>query len=345
MRAAAIAIAVGAVLSAPAAAAAATPQEIRFHGGGYDSASVITTDASGNSYVGGYSESREGKDSFVVIKLGPDGAVRWTARYDGSRGGGGGQADAVAVDAAGNVYAAGFIHEGVIFKHELRLPRRQVRPGRDAALGAALQRSRQLRRLRAGDRRRRRGQRVRHRLLLRRGLRLRLGDAQVLAHRRPDLGAARERSRPVRRPRQRAGAAAGRQRHRVGRDPARRRAVPRQRRRDDRVRPAGDGRLERSLERHGDQPRVRVGPRRRRIRPDRDHGDDAGEHQPVRPAVPAHAALQRGRRAAPDDQDRRRIVGRRRGRRQLLRRGHLREWRLRPWRSSTPPARVCGRRR
>jgi hypothetical protein len=50
-----------------------------------------------------------------VIKLGPDGAVRWTARYDGSRGGGGGQADAVAVDAAGNVYAAGFISDGEIF--------------------------------------------------------------------------------------------------------------------------------------------------------------------------------------------------------------------------------------
>jgi hypothetical protein len=42
MRAAAIAIAVGAVHSAPAAAAAQNPQEIRFHGGGYDNASVIT---------------------------------------------------------------------------------------------------------------------------------------------------------------------------------------------------------------------------------------------------------------------------------------------------------------
>ena len=115
MRAAAIAIAVGAVLSAPAAAAAQNPQEIRFHGGGYDNASVITSDGSGNSYVGGYSEPREGANTFVVIKLGPDGAVRWTARYDGSRGGGGGQADAVAVDAAGNVYAAGYIAEGEIF--------------------------------------------------------------------------------------------------------------------------------------------------------------------------------------------------------------------------------------
>jgi hypothetical protein len=113
MRAAVIVIAVGAVLAPPAFAD--TPQEIRFHDGGYDQASVITTDGSGNSYVGGYSESREGKDSFVVIKLGPDGGRRWTARYDGSRGGVGGQADALAVDAAGNVYAAGFIHDGVMF--------------------------------------------------------------------------------------------------------------------------------------------------------------------------------------------------------------------------------------
>jgi Fibronectin type III domain/Beta-propeller repeat/PQQ-like domain len=113
MRAAVIAIVVGAVLAPPAMAE--TPQEIRFHGGAYDSASAIATDAGGNSYVAGYSESREGKDSFVVIKLGPDGAVRWTARYDGSRGGVGGQADAVTVDAAGNVYAAGFIHDGVMF--------------------------------------------------------------------------------------------------------------------------------------------------------------------------------------------------------------------------------------
>src|SRR5918993_4691394 len=115
MRAAVIAIAVGAVVAGPATATAQSPQVLRFHGGAYDNASVITSDGSGNSYVGGYSAPREGTNTFVVIKLGPDGAVRWTARYDGSRGGGGGQADAVAVDAAGNVYAAGYIAEGEIF--------------------------------------------------------------------------------------------------------------------------------------------------------------------------------------------------------------------------------------
>ena len=48
MRAAVIVIALGAVFAPPAFAD--TPQEIRFHDGGYDRASVITTDGSGNSH-------------------------------------------------------------------------------------------------------------------------------------------------------------------------------------------------------------------------------------------------------------------------------------------------------
>ena len=115
MRAAAIALVVGAVAAGPATAAAQTPQVIRFHGGAYDRAAAIVADGSGNSYVGGSVESREGASSFAVVKLGPDGAARWTARYDGSRGGVGGQANAVAVDGAGNVYAAGYIGDGVMF--------------------------------------------------------------------------------------------------------------------------------------------------------------------------------------------------------------------------------------
>ena len=115
MRAAVIAIVVGAVVAGPATATAQTPQVLRFHGGAYDSAAAIAADGSGNSYVGGSVESREGASSFAVVKLGPDGATRWIARYGGSRGGVGGQANAVAVDAAGNVYAAGYIGDGVIF--------------------------------------------------------------------------------------------------------------------------------------------------------------------------------------------------------------------------------------
>jgi len=115
MRAAAIAIALGAVLATPAAAAGQGPQVIRFDGGAYDRAASIATDGAGNSYIGGSVESPGGANPFAVVKLGPDGTRRWTARYDGSRGGLGGEARAVAVDAAGNVYAAGWVDDGVIF--------------------------------------------------------------------------------------------------------------------------------------------------------------------------------------------------------------------------------------
>ncbi len=99
----------------PAVAAGQNPQLIRVDGGGYDRAGTITVDGAGNSYLGGAIDEGDPGSSFAVVKLGPDGGVRWRARYDGSRGGVGGLARAVAVDAGGNVYAAGFVHDGVIF--------------------------------------------------------------------------------------------------------------------------------------------------------------------------------------------------------------------------------------
>jgi len=112
MRAGIVAVVLGAGLALPAAAAAQSPQVFRFDGGGYDRAAAITTDGAGNSYVAGSAEAKKGASSFVVVK---DGAKRWTARYDGSRGGAGGEARAVAVDGAGNVYAAGSISDGAVF--------------------------------------------------------------------------------------------------------------------------------------------------------------------------------------------------------------------------------------
>jgi hypothetical protein len=106
--------ATGAAL-APAVAAGETPQIIRFDGGAYDRAGGITVDGLGNSYLAGAVDEGGSGSSFAVVKLGADGSVRWSARYDGSRGGVGGLATAVAVDAAGNVYAAGYVHDGVIF--------------------------------------------------------------------------------------------------------------------------------------------------------------------------------------------------------------------------------------
>jgi uncharacterized delta-60 repeat protein len=107
--------ALGVALAQPATAPGQTPQLIRFDGGAYDRAGAITTDAGRNVYLAGAVDEGGTGSSFAVVKLGPDGAVRWTARYNGSRGGVGGQANAVAVDAAGNIYAAGFVHDGVIF--------------------------------------------------------------------------------------------------------------------------------------------------------------------------------------------------------------------------------------
>jgi hypothetical protein len=109
---------VGSVLGAALAAAPAaaqSPQVFRFDGGGYDRAGAITVDGSGSSYLAGAVDEGAPGSSFAVVKVGPDGTVRWRARYDGSRGGVGGQANAVAVDAAGNVYAAGYIGDGVMF--------------------------------------------------------------------------------------------------------------------------------------------------------------------------------------------------------------------------------------
>jgi hypothetical protein len=117
MRASAIGIALVVVLSAASPAAAEVPQVIRFDGGAYDGAGAIATDAAGNAYLAGSAEA-QGASSFAVVKLGADGTRRWTARYDGSRGGAGGQPKAVAVDGAGNVYAAGWLHDGVIFSHD-----------------------------------------------------------------------------------------------------------------------------------------------------------------------------------------------------------------------------------
>ena len=111
MRAAALAIALAAGIAGPAAASAAEPQLIRFNGGAYDSAGAITTDTGGSFYVGGAVE-KNGAAPFAVVKFGPDGTPRWTAHAST-----GGEVRALAVDAAGNVYAAGWTDTGAIFNN------------------------------------------------------------------------------------------------------------------------------------------------------------------------------------------------------------------------------------
>jgi uncharacterized delta-60 repeat protein len=75
----------------------------------YDEARAITLDPSGNVYVTGYSRSI-GKewysDDYLTIKYSPGGARQWIARYNGT-GNEYDDAQAIALDAAGNVYVTG----------------------------------------------------------------------------------------------------------------------------------------------------------------------------------------------------------------------------------------------
>jgi uncharacterized delta-60 repeat protein len=69
-----------------------------------DRATAIAVDASGNSYVTGYSQ---GVDlDFATVKYNANGAQQWVARYDGPAHSGD-IAYAIALDNAGNVYVTG----------------------------------------------------------------------------------------------------------------------------------------------------------------------------------------------------------------------------------------------
>jgi hypothetical protein len=94
---------------------ASEPDVIRFDGGSYDTAGDLAVDAEGNVYLAGAIERSSNPISFAATKLGPGGGVLWTTHYSGSVGGVGGSADAIALDAAGNVYVAGIIGDGVMF--------------------------------------------------------------------------------------------------------------------------------------------------------------------------------------------------------------------------------------
>ncbi len=100
-------------------AAISSPQIIRFNDGKYDRAFAITADAAGNFYVAGYSERSGTQQTFAVIKYNAQGNSEWVARYNGSAGGIGGSANAVYVDALGNVYASGYVYNGAIDNSKL----------------------------------------------------------------------------------------------------------------------------------------------------------------------------------------------------------------------------------
>jgi hypothetical protein len=114
----AVAVMLGAVPTATMAQVADAPQVVRFHGGGYDRAEALAVDATRNVYIAGSVDS-DSTGTFAVVKLSPQGSVLWVGRYSGSRGGVGGSALAVTTDSAGNVYAAGWTGDGVIFNNNI----------------------------------------------------------------------------------------------------------------------------------------------------------------------------------------------------------------------------------
>ncbi|TWP51756.1 hypothetical protein FKR81_12890 [Lentzea tibetensis] len=110
------ALAVVAVLSAAvgssvSAAVVESPQVIRFHGGGDDRAGAIALDGAGNMYLGGAVGTPNTGITFAVVKLNARGELIWRTTYSGARGGTLGAVSALAVDAAGNVFAGGHISD------------------------------------------------------------------------------------------------------------------------------------------------------------------------------------------------------------------------------------------
>jgi len=72
----------------------------------YDDAAALAVDASGNIYVAGSSPGIFSSDDYATSKYNHAGVEQWVARYDGS-GYSIDQANALAVDATGNVYVTG----------------------------------------------------------------------------------------------------------------------------------------------------------------------------------------------------------------------------------------------
>lgn len=93
------------------AAPAPAPQVFRFNSGSDDRAFAQAVDAAGNSYLAGSVHTAGNPVTFAVVKLNPQGGLVWRHTYSGSGGGVFGVATAVAVDPAGNVYAAGSVTE------------------------------------------------------------------------------------------------------------------------------------------------------------------------------------------------------------------------------------------
>jgi uncharacterized delta-60 repeat protein len=76
-------------------------------GDGWDVASAIAVDASGNVYVTGNSYGAVTRSDYATVKYDPDGTELWVARYNNDPVNGTDEANALAIDSLGNVYVTG----------------------------------------------------------------------------------------------------------------------------------------------------------------------------------------------------------------------------------------------
>ena len=77
-----------------------------------DNVNKIVVDASGNSYLAGYTYNAGSEKDLLVVKLSPIGDTLWTKKYNGTSNNSDEAMD-IAVDAAGNVYITGYAKESI----------------------------------------------------------------------------------------------------------------------------------------------------------------------------------------------------------------------------------------
>lgn len=102
------------LLALTASGFAQTPQTLIFNGGHDDRGNAVATDSAGNIIIGGQSTS-ETASSFLVLKYAATGSLLWQSRASSIGEYKPSAVNSLAVDAAGNTYAAGYAGKDLPF--------------------------------------------------------------------------------------------------------------------------------------------------------------------------------------------------------------------------------------